>query len=171
MKIAQPDVVDAEPTPDTRSFEEFFVSQRQELFGTLWLMTGRRHEAEELLQEAFVRVWERWDEVRSMERPTGYLYRTAVNVWRSRARRAAVALRRTIHAEPPADAMAEVDARDVVARALATLPPRQRAAIVLIDLLGFTSQEAAGALGIRPSTARVQVTRARAALKERMDER
>jgi RNA polymerase sigma factor (sigma-70 family) len=171
MKIAQPDVVHAVPASDARSFEEFFLSERQELFGTLWLMTGRRHEAEELLQEAFVRVWERWDEVRSMERPTGYLYRTAVNVWHSRARRAAVALRRTIHAEPPVDAMAEVDARDVVVRALATLPPRQRAAVVLIDLLGFTSEEAAGTLGIRPSTARVQAMRARAALKERMDER
>jgi RNA polymerase sigma-70 factor (ECF subfamily) len=168
MNVAQPVV--ALPASLTRSFEEFFVSERQELFGTLWMMTGRRHEAEEVLQEAFVRVWERWDDVRRMERPAGYLYRTAVNVWRSRARRAAVALRRTIHAEPPLDATADVDARDVVVRALATLPPRQRAAVVLIDLLGFTSDEAARALGIRPSTARVQVVRARAALKERMTE-
>jgi DNA-directed RNA polymerase specialized sigma24 family protein len=53
-------------------------------------------------------------------------------------------------------------------RALAPLSPRQSAAVVLIDLLGYPSKEAARMLGIRASTVRMHVSRAHAALKETM---
>ena len=158
-----------EPLSGPETFEAFFAEHRQELFATLWLLTGRRHEAEEVLQEAFVRVWERWDRVAEMQRPAGYLYRTAVNVWRSRTRRTALALRRVVHAIPTDEATAEVESRHLVTRALATLPPRQRAAVVLVDVLDLPSQDAAEALGIAASTVRVQLARARATLRERID--
>ena len=45
------------------------------------------------MQEAFVRIWERWDKVGRLEEPTGYLYRAAMNIVRSRYRRASLALR------------------------------------------------------------------------------
>jgi DNA-directed RNA polymerase specialized sigma24 family protein len=47
-------------------------------------VTGNRHEAEEAMQDAFARIWERWDVVQSFANPTGYLYRAAMNVWRIR---------------------------------------------------------------------------------------
>lgn len=150
------------------SFEEFFQREKAGLYGALCLVTRNRHEAEELTQDAFVRVLERWDRVGAMEDPRGYLYRTAMNAFRSRYRRTMLGSKRTLGLTRPDDAMATVDARDAAVRALATLSPRQRAAVVLTDLLGFPSEEAARMLGIRASTVRMHVSRAHAALKETM---
>ena len=150
------------------SFEEFFVRERAELYSTLCLVTRNRHEAEDLTQDAFVRVLERWDRVGALEDPRGYLYRTAMNAFRSRYRRALLAARRTFGTTRPDDAIAVVDDRDAALRALATLTSRQRAAVVLTDLLGYPSKEVARMLGIRASTVRMHTSRAHAALKETM---
>src|SRR6266508_1739414 len=80
----------------TDEFESFYEGERHRLFGALCLITGDRYEAEELAQDAFIAVWERWDRVRAMDSPTGYLYRTAMNAFRKRRRRAALALRRVV---------------------------------------------------------------------------
>ncbi len=153
-------------------FEELFLTEREALYGAMWLVTRDRFEAEEIAQEAFLRIWERWERVRSMDDPAGYLYRTAFNVWRSRRRRTAVALRKAVHGRQHVDdASAEVEARDAVVRALSRLTPRQRAAVVLVDLLDLPSEDAAAAMGIRPSTVRVLAARARAAMREGMDPR
>lgn len=150
-------------------FEEFYLGRHEALYGALWLVTRNRHEAEEIAQEAFLKLWERWDRVQDLDDPGGYLYRTAMNVWRSRGRRTAVAIRKAVRALPADDGIAEVESRDAVVRALAPLTPRQRAALVLTDLLGFTSEEAGAALGIRASTVRVLSARARATLQEGME--
>jgi RNA polymerase sigma-70 factor (ECF subfamily) len=152
-------------------FELFFEQQHERLFRALWLLTRNRQEAEEVMQEAFLRLWERWDKVVGGPDPVAYLYRTAMNVWRSRLRRAAVAARRVIHHIQGDDEIAEVEERDAVVRSLAPLPPRQRAAIVLIDVLDLSSERAGEALGIKPVTARVLAARARAALAKEMEER
>ena len=75
-------------------FESFYEVERDGLFGAMVLITGNRHEAEEVAQDAFLAVWERWDRVRSMESPAGYLYRTGMNEYRKRRRKAALAVRR-----------------------------------------------------------------------------
>jgi RNA polymerase sigma-70 factor (ECF subfamily) len=169
--IEPPTRTQLEADPGALTFEELFLAEHRDLHGSLWLVTRNRHEAEEIAQDAFLRVWERWDRVREMENPTGYLYATAMNAWRSRVRRAAVAVRKAIHALPPDDALAAIEEREAIVRALARLTQRQRAAIVLTDLLGFSSQEAAEALGVRASTVRVLAKRARDALREGMAER
>jgi RNA polymerase sigma factor (sigma-70 family) len=165
--VAPPRARDPE-TSRGLGFEEFFEEHHVALFRALWLVTRNRHEAEEIMQDAFLKMWERWDEVGSMAEPVGYLYRTAMNLLRSRARRAAVALRRAIGQIPPDDAMAAVEERDAVVRMLSSLTPRQRAVVVLRDILGLTSADAAEALGIRPSTLRVLGARARAVLKKEL---
>jgi RNA polymerase sigma-70 factor (ECF subfamily) len=106
-----------------------------------------------------------------MDDPAGYLYRTAINIWRSRGRRAAVAVRRVVHAIPPDDGLAAIEERDLVVRAMAPLTSRQRAALVLVDLLGLTSEEAGKALGVRPSTVRVLAARGRDRLRDEMEAR
>jgi RNA polymerase sigma-70 factor, ECF subfamily len=152
------------------SFEDFFRREKAGLYGALCIVTRDRHEAEELTQEAFVRVLERWDRVGAMEDPRAYLYRTAMNTFRSGFRRAAMAAKRTVDPSRREDAMDDIDAHDAAMRALAPLSPRQRAAVVLIDLLGFPSEEAARMLGIRASTVRMHVSRAHAALKDAMSD-
>jgi RNA polymerase sigma-70 factor (ECF subfamily) len=147
------------------SFESFFSAERKRLFGALVLVTGNRYEAEEIMQEAFLRIWERWDRVSVMDRPTGFLYRTAMNVFRNRTRRATLALRRVVQAAPVEDVFSTVDDRDAVVRALRELTPKQRAAIVLTAYGGLTSEEAAGALGLKPVSVRALANRARAELR------
>ena len=154
----------------TGDFEEFFEQHHERLFRALWLLTRNRQEAEEVMQDAFLRLWERWDKVGGPD-PVGYLYRTAMNVWRSRLRRAAVAARKVIHHVQGDDEIAEVEERDAVVRALAPLPSRQRAAIVLMDVLDLSSERAGEVLGIRPVTVRVLAARAREALAHEMEER
>jgi RNA polymerase sigma-70 factor (sigma-E family) len=146
-------------------FESFFRAERSRLFGSMLLITGNTYDAEELVQEAFFKVWERWDRVRSMENPTGYLYRTALNAHRSAYRRAVRAAMRTLSPPPPADPLATVAARDEVLRALQAMTPRQRAAVVLTELHGYDTDEAARAMGIRPGTVRVLISKGRAALR------
>jgi RNA polymerase sigma-70 factor, ECF subfamily len=159
---------DVEAAPMAVSFEEFFQREREGLYRTLWLVTRNRFEAEELAQEAFVRVLERWDRVSAMEEPRRYLYSTAMNAFRTGYARARLAARRSMGLVPDDDAMAAIDERDATVRALAGLSPRQRAAVVLTDMLGFRSEEAAKMLGIRASTLRMHASRAHAALKETM---
>jgi RNA polymerase sigma-70 factor, ECF subfamily len=150
----------------TSPFEEFFEAEQDRLLRILWMVTGNHQEAEDIAQEAFLRVWERWPRVSSMESPVGYLHRAAMNIFRNRYRRAAVAIRKAMHAPPPPDAFGAVEDRSVIAGALATLTERQRAALVLTELLGYSADEAGRMLGVRASTVRSLTARARAVLKE-----
>lgn len=161
----------AEVTEGPRSFEEFFGSEHARLFGALCLVTGDRHEAEEIMQDAFLRLWERWDRISGIDDPSAYLFRTAMNVFRNRYRRAALAVRQTISLVPTEDAFATVEDRDVVVRALRDLAPNQRAAVVLTGYVGLTSEEAGRALKMRAGTVRTLATRARAAIREKAGER
>lgn len=154
--------------PSTRGFEDFFDANRDRLARALWLVARDRHEADEVAQEAFLKLWERWERVRHLEDPESYLYRTALNLYRNRVRRTGLALRRLVRAAPPVDPTEAVDDRDVVIRALGRLTPRQRSALVLVDLLEMTSDEAARALGVRPATVRVLAARARTTLRQEL---
>src|SRR2546421_7674480 len=155
-RVSRPESALVQPAVEVASidFEEFFRAEHVRLLRALFLVTGRPDEAEDLMQEAFVNVWERWDRVKSMDDPTGYLYRTAMNAFRSRARRAAKAARRilTPGATDPFDA---VEAKDEAARALATLTRRQRLALVLTEYLGYSREDAAAIMRIKPTTVRV----------------
>jgi RNA polymerase sigma-70 factor, ECF subfamily len=137
-----------------RSFEAFYDAESRTLFRRLWLVTGNRAEAEEIMQDAFLKVWERWDQVGAMNDPVGYLYRTAMNLFRKRYRRAVISIRRSVGLAPLQDDFADADDRATVRRVLSTLPPRQRAALVLTEMLGFSAKEAGRALGVQASTVR-----------------
>jgi RNA polymerase sigma-70 factor (ECF subfamily) len=153
----------------TSGFEDFFEAQHARLYGTLCLVTADAAEAEDVMQEAFLRLWERWERVAEHPDPPGYLYRTAFNLYRSRIRRAVRAARRTFAGPPAEDPMAGVEDREVLASALRGLPRRQRAAVVLTELVGLSSEEAGRALGIRPVTVRVLASQGRGALRTAME--
>ncbi len=159
--------------PTALSFEGFYMANERRLFRALFVLTGSSDEAEDLAQQAFCRVWERWDRVSGLDDPTGYLFRTAFNAHHSATRRAVRAARRWVdvvaHTTPPpvpqpADVAAD---RDHVSRALAQLTPRQREAVVLTQLLDCDATHAARIMRIRPATVRVLVSQARAVLVRR----
>jgi RNA polymerase sigma-70 factor (ECF subfamily) len=165
---AMGDVTTERGTSDiARSFEWFFQDEYERLGKALYLVTGDRSEAEDVAQEAMVRVYERWDHVTTSGSPVGYLYRTALNLHRSRLRRAAVRLRRGNRQAPNADPLAAADDRDELGRLLAALPEGQREALVLVEWLGLTTDEASDVLGIEPVSVRVRVSRAKSTLRAR----
>jgi RNA polymerase sigma-70 factor (ECF subfamily) len=152
------------------SFEGFYMANERRLFRALFVLTGSRDAAEDLAQQAFCRVWERWGRVEALDDPVGYLFRTAFNLHHSAGRRAVRAARRALdvraHAAPvPAPGPDEMAAdRDHVTRALALLTPRQREAVVLTQLLDCDAAEAGRIMRIRPATVRALVSQARSAL-------
>jgi RNA polymerase sigma-70 factor (ECF subfamily) len=160
---------DATPVTVLR-FEEFFRAEHVRLARALYLLTGNAAEADELTQEAMVRVYERWDRVRQMGSPQGYLFRTALNLHRSRVRSLASRARQILQATPSPDPAEVVQGRDSLARALASLPTGQRGAVVLIEWLGMDPQEAATAMGIKPGSVRARLSRARAALRRMLED-
>ena len=149
----------------TQSFEDFFEQTHRRLFGGLCLVTGDRHEAEELMQDAYLKIWERWERVATMEEPSGFLFRTAMNLSRSRYRRTAMAFRHRVAPEPEHDGLAAVEDRDEVVRALRELTPAQRAAVVMTSMFGYTAEEAAALLRTGASTVRANASRGRAEMR------
>ena len=152
------------------AFEAFYIANERRLYRALFVVTGDRHEAEDVMQTAFCKVWERWDRIALLDDPVGYLFRTAFNTQRSAARRSVRAARRLVGwmsdvpPQGPPEPSEVAATRDTAARALGELTRRQREAVVLTALLGFGGPEAAQIMGIRPATVRVLVSQARASL-------
>jgi RNA polymerase sigma factor (sigma-70 family) len=128
-----------------------------------YLVLGSQPESEDVVQDAFARVHLRWGR---MTNPAGYLRRCVVNGAVDVMRRRKVA-RRSEHlrAVDSTDLGAELGA-DEMGDALAALPHRQRAALILRYHEGLRDHEIAEALGVRPSTARSLVHRGLARLRE-----
>jgi RNA polymerase sigma-70 factor (ECF subfamily) len=146
-------------------FDTFFEEEHERLFKALYFVTGQRQDAEELMQDAFLRLWERWDQIERIEDPTGYLFRVALNGFRMRRRRAAIAIRRALPVREERDVFIEAEMRADVRLLLLGLTPRQRAALLLVDLLGYPSEQAGSILGVRASTVRALATQGRRALR------
>jgi RNA polymerase sigma-70 factor (ECF subfamily) len=147
------------------SFEALFLDVHDRLYRALYFITGSSADAEELMQDAFLKLWERWDRLDTIEDPVAYLFRVALNGFRMRARRARVAARSLVPATSR-DPFDDIDLREDVRRMLRRISPRQRTAIVLTEILGYDSEQAARIMGIRPTTVRVLASQGRAALRE-----
>ena len=151
-------------------FEGFFRAEYPRLARALLLLTGVPAEAEDLAQEALTRTYERWERVRAMESPQGYVYRAALNLHRKRVRWLAVRARKVFagtHEPDPADM---AGARLDVLAAMGGLPLAQRQAIVLVEWLQMTAEEAGRTLGIAPESVRGRCHRARRTLKEALSD-
>jgi RNA polymerase sigma-70 factor (ECF subfamily) len=155
----------AEVTPD---FEAFFESEHERLFQALLLLTASYHDADELAQEALLRAYERWDRVGAMDSPVGYVYRTALNLHRSRIRQLTVRARHIFAPIDEEDLSAGVSAAQDVRRALASIPQAQREALILTELLGFGSDEAGRILGIEAASVRGRAYRGRDSLRAKL---
>jgi RNA polymerase sigma-70 factor, ECF subfamily len=149
----------------SKDFRTFFEDEHRRLYKTLYFVTGDRSEAADLMQEAFLKLWERWDRIDTIDDPTAYLFKVALNGNRMRARTARRAARRQIPLGIVRDPFDDVDVREDVLQMLRGIAPRQRAALVLLDLYGYGSEEAARIMGIRPSTVRALATQGRAVLR------
>jgi RNA polymerase sigma-70 factor (sigma-E family) len=146
-------------SPD--DFDRFVAANGDGLLRTAYLIVGDLHEAEDLVQETLFKVASKWPRVRRMENPVGYTRRILVNLAlhgsskRSRNRA-------ELKATPPAETAAtpaHLEIRDELLNALAALPPRQRAALVLRYFLDLPEAEAAVALGCSLGTVKSSTSR------------
>jgi RNA polymerase sigma-70 factor (ECF subfamily) len=155
--------VKAQPGED-QELRDFYAGTYARLVGTLTLAAGNRAEAEEVVQEAFVRLLARWDAVRRYDDPESWVRLVAFRLLSNRLRRArnaAAALLRVRSApagSPPAD-----DPVDVLS-ALRSLPLAQREVVVLHHMLDLSVETIAHQLGISTGTVKSRLARARASL-------
>ena len=139
---------------DEDRFTDFVRANTASLFRTAYLMTGDYQRAEDILQTAFVRIYQRWPRVDAMERPVGYARKVvvsqAVSWWQRRSSRESLL--------QPSDEPAwngrveDVAEHDRVWRAVLSLPPRQRAVTVLRYYEDLTEAQIAETLGMAPGT-------------------
>ena len=149
-------------------FATFYEREHVRLGRAVYLLTSDAAEAEELIQEAMARAYERWDRVSRMAEPAGYVYRIASNLHRRRVgRRLHLARLLAGGTERPHPDPAEVAERTAdVWAALATLTRGQRDAVILVEFMGYDAETAGRVLGIEPASVRVRVHRARGKLRE-----
>ena len=146
--------------------EELYLRNAPSALTTAYFLTGNRDLAEDLVQEAFVRVAGRFGHLRTPDAFPGYLRRTMVNLFTSQLRRRA--LERDWVQRQPTETVTfegEPEMRDDLWRALAVLPARQRAAIVLRYYEDLPEREAAAVLGCSKGALHQLVTRATTTLR------
>ncbi|MFE4519359.1 SigE family RNA polymerase sigma factor [Kitasatospora sp. NPDC056783] len=154
-------------------FEEFVAACGPKLLRVAWLLTGDPHQAEDLLQTALAKVWPKWARI-APDRPEAYLRKVLVNCHVSRWRRRWTGeLPHGELPEPPpgVDPYDEVVLGQVVAEAVRSLPPRQRAVVVLRFFEDLGVEETAEILRCSTGTVKSQTHRALAALRGRLPAR
>jgi len=149
--------------PDAHAFERFYRENLTRIVRACALVTLDRSLAEDVAAEAFARLWSRWGSIDSDDHAGGFVFKTAMRLCGRELRKRS---RRPAAGRPSEDASIETAlVRRDIAEALGSLPLRQRQAVVLRDWAGFESSRAARMLGIRESTLRVHLARARERLR------
>jgi RNA polymerase sigma-70 factor (sigma-E family) len=155
-----------ESCPGSEAFGEFVTEALPGLLRFGHVLTGSPHEAEDLVQEALGKTMRRWNRSRPDD-PVAYVRRVMVNTHLTRWRRWGSRVRLGDVPELAAEdtSLQRSHDRDLLRRALASLPPRQRAVVVLRYLEDLPDGEIAALLGCQPATVRSQAIRALAALR------
>lgn len=145
-------------------FTAFYVGSSRRLLGHVYAMVGDLAEAEDALQDAYARAWQRWPRIRAMEDPEAWVrtvaFRIAVSSWR-KARNRLTAHRRgeRRHHDPGVS-----PDRLAVVAALRTIPADQRRVIVLHHLVGLSVEEIAAETDVPAGTVKSRLARGRRAL-------
>lgn len=155
--------------PGTEAFARLYDEEYLRIARTVYLVLHDSGRAEEVTQEAFVRLYLKWGTVSRYERPGAWVRRVAIRLATREARRER---RRPIlegvgrSTVPDGEVEPDVD----VTRAVLGLPPRQRAAVVLYYFEDLPVAEVADVLGMTPSAVKVSLFRARKALAPHLEE-
>jgi len=176
---------------DRQAFDSLVELYTPQVYNLALRITGSREEAEDCVQEAFLRAFSGLGRFRGQAAFSTWLYRVAVNVANDAAARSAreplAASELTDsdspdtpdldrlgqltegHAEDPQAALLEGQRRHVVLQAITSLPEHQRTAILLYDLQGLSYEEIARVTRCRVGTVKSRLSRARLALKDLLE--
>ncbi|MBK6797300.1 MAG: RNA polymerase sigma factor [Acidobacteria bacterium] len=163
---------------DLQAFDQVMIRHQRRVITLAWRMLGNKDDARDAAQEVFIRVYKNLSKVDSERDFSGWIYRITINVCRdlakTRSRNSQLSLEEGIEtgslAEPLStdntESMAIYNQEQmIIARALATLTEKERAAIVLRDLEGLPGDEVARILGSSPTTVRSQISSARSKIR------
>jgi RNA polymerase sigma-70 factor (ECF subfamily) len=152
---------------ETAEFDAFYAATSHRLVGQLFAMTGDLGEAEDALQEAYIRAWQQWSKVGAYESPEGWVrsvaFKLCVNAW-WKTRNRITAHRR---AAPRSEAGAESELGPnllALVQALRQLPERQRRVLVLHYVADLSVEQIAQEAGMPSGTVKSHLSRGRAAL-------
>lgn len=150
------------------AFRAYVAARSPALMRTAYLLTGSRPDAEDLLQTALAKTYLAWDRIREREAVDGYVRKVMVNTQTSFWRRRRVDERPTgtLPERPGRDVTADLDLHDALWNALATLPKRQRAMVVLRYYEDLPEAEVARVLGVSVGTVKSTTSRALAKLRD-----
>jgi RNA polymerase sigma-70 factor (ECF subfamily) len=180
---AQPDetLVELAGAGDRQAFEELARRYADRLYAVILRFLGDRHLAEEATQEAFLRAWRGIDRFRGRSQFFTWLYRIGLNeAKRAATRQTPVRHVRSLEDEPLPDAPDWSDApevsaghdevRRVLEEAIRALPLEYRATIILRDVEGLSTREAAEAMDLGEAAFKSRLHRARLAIRRTLDE-
>lgn len=143
-------------------FDELYRLEFEPMVRLAYLLCGDRETALEVTHDAFVVTCERWDR---LDRPGGYLRTAVVNRCRDLGRR------QRFRSTSPVPERGTTDGDDYLADAIAALPPKRRAAVVLRYYLDLSEADIAETLGVRPGTVKSLLSRGLAELKTAFHDR
>jgi RNA polymerase sigma-70 factor (sigma-E family) len=157
-------------TSTEAEFRAFMVSRWPRMLRTAHLLTGHHQDAEDLVQAALAKAYVKWERVRRTDDPDAYVWRIMINTNADRLRRMKVREWLTTRFPEPAapdrnEAFAE---RSALLDALARLPAKQRAVVVLRYLEDRSESEVARLLGTGVGTVRSHTARALKKLREQV---
>lgn len=152
------------------SFEDYVAGVSGRLFTMAMLLSGQhRAEAEDLLQDVLERAYQRWGRITRNGDPDAYVRKMMVNAavdrWRRLRHRREEPLMSDSSAVADRDQAADIADRDLLLRALAELPPHQRAVLVLRYFEDLTEAQTAATLGCTVGAVKSQASRALARLR------
>ncbi|WP_406096276.1 SigE family RNA polymerase sigma factor [Streptomyces sp. NBC_01013] len=155
-------------TAGSDEFDAFYAATARRLVATVYAMTGDLGEAEDAVQEAYVRAWQRWDKVADGGDPLPWVRTVAVRLAISTWRRTRTRLRAHFRHGVPADVPGLSEDRVALVGALAELTSDQRQVVVLHHLLDLPVEEVARETGVSCGAVRTRLHRARRILGERL---
>jgi RNA polymerase sigma-70 factor, ECF subfamily len=155
---------------EREEFAGFYAASFQRLVGQLYAMTGDQCEAQDAVQEAFVRAWARRGTFERNGSPEAWIRTTAWRIAASRWRRARNGIRLGQLAASPEAAAGPTPDRVAFSDALRKVPAEQRRALVLYHLCDLTIDQIAAETGARPGTVKARLARGRAALAPHLSE-
>jgi RNA polymerase sigma-70 factor (ECF subfamily) len=170
-------LVRAAASGDSKAFEALYRKHSRRIYGVVWrLAGGNAARAEDLVQEAFLRAWQALPGFRFQSAFSTWLHRLAVNtaLMELRSRRGGLDLETDDSAlewQSSGDSAGQrTRERLDLERAVATLPERARAVLVLYDIEGWKHEEIAEELGMAVGSSKAQLHRARGLLRARLGE-
>jgi RNA polymerase sigma-70 factor (sigma-E family) len=154
------------PEPSELEYVTYVQARSRALRRVAYLLSGNEHEADDLVQETVTKLYVRWERIRKVDNLDGYVHTMLVRTFLDEKRRGwwRVRLLGALPDRPPAEAGAPED-RTFLRTALAKVPPRQHAVLVLRYLCDLPVAEVAGILGCSEGTVKSQTSHGLNALR------